>query len=353
MSSFNYAKRLLPYSLSFVIPVFAMIGILEGGIYTFLNVALVFMIVPAAELLLRDSGSNIPEPLEESFRQRKGFTLFLLLHIILQYSVIAVFFSALMTYDYSTAELAGIVLTSAISLGGIGITVAHELIHRKERILQFAGELLLLPVLYIHFTIEHVRGHHKHVATQQDPATAVLGESLPAFWWKSVSGSYISAWRIENNRLRTKNLPAASLRNTMVWYTLATVLFFGILFMAASTEAFLLYIVTAVLSFTLLEIVNYIEHYGLERLEKTPGKFEKVEVHHSWNSNTYLSRYFLFELTRHSDHHMNASREYQILRDFEESPRHPTGYPGMILLALVPPLWKKVMDPLVKKTRSQ
>ncbi|QOJ30274.1 MAG: alkane 1-monooxygenase [Ignavibacteriales bacterium] len=316
---------------------------------SWLTVITVFLIVPIAELILKDDGSNVPEYLEDGLRSGASFTSMLLLHLPLQYIIVWRFLEAVSKNHYTAPELTGLILSTAISLGGIGITVAHELIHRPQRWLKLAGELLLLPVLYIHFTIEHVRGHHKHVGTHRDPATALYGEHIFGFWFKSVIGSYRSAWELELVRLKKSGKGFFSFSNAMLHYTLTTVIFFGGIYIIYGAAAVFLFLLTAVISFTLLEIVNYIEHYGLERLEREPGRFEKVDIHHSWNSNTYISRYFLFELTRHSDHHMNATREYQILRDIEESPRHPTGYPGMILLALIPPLWRKVMDPLVEK----
>ncbi|MCK6613913.1 MAG: alkane 1-monooxygenase [Ignavibacteriaceae bacterium] len=342
-------RRLLPYALSFTVPFLTLAGLFLGGWAVWLTVITVFVIVPVLELIMRNNGSNVPEYLEDTLRSGASFTGMLLLHLPLHYIIVWLFLETVSKNHYSPAELTGLLLSTAISLGGIGITVAHELIHRPQRWLKLAGELLLLPVLYIHFTIEHVRGHHKHVGTHRDPATAFYGEHIFGFWIKSVTGSYRSAWELELARLKKSGKGFFSLSNAMIFYTLATAGFFGGIYLLYGSYTFLLFLLTAVVSFTLLEIVNYIEHYGLERMEKEPGRFEKVEMHHSWNSNTYISRYFLFELTRHSDHHMNAAREYQILRDMEESPRHPTGYPGMILLALIPSLWRRVMDPLVEK----
>lgn len=353
MNRYSPLLRVMPYGISFLVPLTAVLGLMGRGYYTFLTIVIILGVVPVLELLLKNNGGNVPQPLEEEYKKSKSFTAFLLLHVIVQYAIIVTLLTHLMTYDYTAWELTGILLSFGISMGGIGITVAHELIHRKNRFLQAAGEVMLLSVIYIHFTIEHVRGHHKKVGTHEDPASAFLGESVYAFFRKSIFFSYISAWKLEAERLRSKGDSLFSLKNTMIIYTLATILYLSAVYALTTPFVFLMYIIASTIAFHLLELVNYIEHYGLERLEKSPGKYVKVAVHHSWNSNTTLSRYFLFELTRHSDHHLHASKEYQILQDINDSPRHPTGYPGMILLALIPPLWKKVMDPKVHEARER
>ena len=243
-------------------------------------------------------------------------------------------------------------LSIALSNGGIGITIAHELIHRSNKFEQLLGRILLLSVLYMHFAIEHVRGHHATVATEEDPASAKKGQSFYAFLFPGIYGQFISAWQLESERLAKFKQSKLSLNNEMIQFMIVQSAFSFLIFYLFGFEYLILFLIVAFLSFSLLEVVNYLEHYGLERQKKSNGRYEKVTHHHSWNSDHILSRMFLFELTRHSDHHAVASRKYQILRTFDDSPQLPTGYPGMILLALIPPLWFKVMDPLIDKSHS-
>jgi alkane 1-monooxygenase len=214
------------------------------------------------------------------------------------------------------------------------------------------SKALLLTAQYMHFFIEHNRGHHKNVSTEEDPATARYGETFYAFWFRSVVMSYISAWKLELKRLERKGVPWYHWSNEMTFYAVCQV---GVMVAVAvffSVPTMLLTLTASVIGFTLLEIINYVEHYGLVRHKSEKG-FRKVLPIHSWNSNHPMGRLILFEVTRHSDHHYKASRKYQILRNFDDSPQLPTGYPGMIILATFPPLWFMVMNPRVKALQEK
>jgi len=211
------------------------------------------------------------------------------------------------------------------------------------------AKALLLTALYTHFFIEHNRGHHKHVATDKDPASARFGESIYAFWLRSVTGSYRNAWRLESKRLQRQGLPFWSWRNEMIRFQVYQVLYLALVGLIFGWQMIGYALAIAVFGFLLLESVNYIEHYGLRRKEIAPGRYEKVQPWHSWNSNHEMGRIFLYELTRHSDHHYKASRKYQILRHFDESPQLPFGYPTSIVISLIPPLWFALMNGRVKR----
>jgi len=245
--------------------------------------------------------------------------------------------------------LAGRIISMGLLCGTFGINVAHELGHRVNKFEQFLAKMLLLTSLYMHFFIEHNKGHHKHVATASDPSTAKYNQSLYAFWPQTLVGTYKSAWRIANEELSKKGQSVFSLRNEMLLFQLIQLLFLVGIFIFFGLTTTLLFMVAALIGGLLLESVNYIEHYGLTRNETENHQFERVQPHHSWNSNHIIGRLMLFELSRHSDHHYLASRKYQILRSFDNAPQMPTGYPGMILLSLVPPLWFKVMNNRMKK----
>jgi alkane 1-monooxygenase len=201
--------------------------------------------------------------------------------------------------------------------------------------------MLLLSSLYMHFIIEHNRGHHKYVSTDEDPASAPRKMALYRFWVRSVIGSFISAWKIENKRVKKKRLPIW--KNEMIWFQIIQIGFLmGIYFLFGPLK-FLVFLMAAFIGILLLETVNYVEHYGLRRKKLADGNYERAMPRHSWNSNHLIGRLMLFELSRHSDHHYLASRKYQILRNHDESPQLPTGYPGMMILSFIPPLWYAVV----------
>jgi len=223
--------------------------------------------------------------------------------------------------------------------------VAHELGHRTKRWERDLSRALLLTSLYMHFIIEHNRGHHRRVATPDDPASARHGETVYGFWVRSIVYSWLSAWEIEVDRLRKAGERPFGVKNEMihalVWQgalLLAIVLLFG-------PEAAVAFVGAALIGILLLETVNYIEHYGLRRVMNAAGTYGRVQHVHSWNSDHLVGRIMLFELTRHSDHHWKASKKYQALQGLEDAPQLPTGYPGMMLLSLAPPLFFGVMHP--------
>lgn len=317
--------------------------------WAFLTPIYIFLLIPFVEWMVGADPSNHDAEAEERAKASKAYSLLLWSYVPIQYALTGFLLWIAAAGHLSGLALAGAILSVGVSNGGTGITVAHELIHRSSRFEQWLGRALLLSTFYMHFAIEHVYGHHKHVATDEDPATAKKGENFYRFWLRTVPEQYLSAWMIERERLRKKKKGFWTLSNEMILFHLLQVsLVAGIGFTLGWTVAGV-FLLSCLIAFSLLEAVNYLEHYGLERHEQENGRFEKVDHHHSWNSDHVVSRMFLFELSRHSDHHAVASRKYQVLRSFEESPQLPTGYPGMVLLALLPPLWFKVMDPLVDR----
>ena|SRR5690554_2857922 len=205
------------------------------------------------------------------------------------------------------------------------------------------AKALLLTSLYTHFFIEHNRGHHTRVGTDLDPASARFGEWLWTFIPRSMVGGYLSAWELERERLRARNAKVLSWANEMVRLSVLQLVFTTAIFLVFGWVAGLGFIGAAIIGGMLLETVNYLEHYGLEREILEDGKIERVLPIHSWNANQPMGRYLLFELSRHSDHHAHARRKYQTLRHFDYSPQLPTGYPGMMILAWIPPLWFAVV----------
>lgn len=239
----------------------------------------------------------------------------------------------------------------AVSVGlvnGVGINAAHELGHKKGRLERWLAKVALAPAAYGHFYVEHNRGHHVRVATPADPASARYGESFYRFWPRTVAGSWRSAWKLERRRLGRGGHSVWSPRNDILQALGITVLLYAaaIALFGPLTIPFLL--IQAVIGFSELELVNYLEHYGLARRRLENGRYERVSPEHSWNSNHIVTNIVLYHLQRHSDHHANPTRRYQALRHYDVSPRLPAGYAAMILLALIPPLWRRVMDKRVR-----
>lgn len=320
-----------------------------GGWWSF-NVPLVaFVMVPLVELISKGTGENFTAEEEEKALNNPLYDIVVYSVVPLQLAVLTYYLWTVSSGTMDTLSFVGATLSMGISCGTFGINVGHELGHRKTWYEQWMAKTLLFTSMYMHFFIEHNRGHHKRVATEEDPATARYGETVFAFWLRSMTMGYISAWKIENLRLSKKNKNWFSLGNEMLQLQLIQIVGWVTVFFVLSPLALVAWFVVSLMGILLLETVNYLEHYGLTRKQKDNGRYERVLPIHSWNSNHSLGRLLLFEVTRHSDHHAHSNRRYQILRHFEESPQLPTGYPGMILLALCPPLWFSVMHPHIEQ----
>nr|WP_245718105.1 alkane 1-monooxygenase [Nocardia miyunensis] len=238
----------------------------------------------------------------------------------------------------------------AVTMGfvsGIGINAAHELGHRAEHLERWLAKIALAQSWYGHFFVEHNRGHHIRVATPEDPASARFGESLWVFLPRSTLQGFRSALELERERLARKRKRWFSRDNHLLQaWSMSAALFLAMTF-AYGYVIIPFLLVQAVIGIGLLETVNYIEHYGLLRARRADGRYQRCTPRDSWNSDSLVTNVFLFHLQRHSDHHANPGRRYQTLRSCEEAPQLPFGYATMILLALIPPLWRTVMDPRV------
>ncbi len=335
------------YLIAYVLPAATFSALWFKGVFAYNTVAVGFVLIPILEQVLPRSSRNLSETEEAQQLQKRLFDWLLYANVPILYGLLGYYFHTITQDPLARYEVVGLTLSMGITVGAIGINVGHELGHRNAVYEQWLAQALLLPALYQHFTIEHNRGHHKNVATPLDPATARRNQSLYAFWWQSVSGSYLNAWRLERERLQKMGKPERSWHNLMLRFSLMQPLWLLAVGLIFGWQAVPFAIAVAVVGFLLLETVNYIEHYGLSRKQLASGYYEPVRPEHSWNSDHELGRIFLYELTRHSDHHYKANRKYQVLRHFDESPQLPLGYPASILLALVPPLWFRLMNPLV------
>lgn len=345
-------KRRL-WLLAFIVPTLPVGGwflatTLNSDVWWFWGVIFAFGLVPVADLLIGDDPSNPPEEVARALQADPWYRWIVLLYLPLQYLVWgwAVWF--VISHEMSALALVGLAVTVGI-VNGIGINAAHELGHKNETLEHWASKLALAPAWYGHFFVEHNWGHHKRVATPEDPASSRLGEGFYRFWPRTVFGSLGSAWAFEAKRLRRKGKLVLSWHNRNIHAWAFSVVLWGAALAVAlpmgewRVVPFLL--ISAVIGFTLLEAVNYVEHYGLRRQRTAEGRYEQVRPVHSWNNNHVVTNLLLFQLQRHSDHHENPARRFVALRHVDDAPQLPAGYAAMILVALFPPLWRKIMDP--------
>lgn len=337
--------RALRYALTFLLPLGAWATFTDRH-WSYWGVPIYgFIVVPLLELLLRSDHANLSEEEEQQVLADPLFDLLLYLVVPVQYVLLFLFLQRMQLGGLGPLDMAGCVATMGLMCGVYGINVAHELGHRTKRWERDLSRALLLTSLYMHFIIEHNRGHHRRVATPEDPASARYGEAIYAFWFRSILFSWRSAWGIEVERLRKAGQVPLGPRNEM----LQAIAWQGLLLLAIGrlfgTSPLLAFLAAAFIGILLLETVNYIEHYGLRRKRGSAGGYGRVQHVHSWNSDHLLGRILLFELTRHSDHHWKASKKYQGLNSLEQAPQLPTGYPGTMVLSLVPPLFFRVMHP--------
>lgn len=323
----------LPYALGFVLPPLVWWSAQQGSWWVWVPLAVLFVGVPVVDAL---AGLNRTTPTADqipSLEHNRWFRLVTWTWVPVQVWLIIWALTFAGTPALSLPNFVALVLAVGTVNGAIGITYAHELVHRASRFERLLGDVLLATVSYPHFAVEHVYGHHRHVATPADPATARLGETFFHFWPRTVLGGMHHAWTIRARTVIRYIATMAAVYAAVFWYWGGAGLGF--------------FVLQGVLAFTLLEAINYVEHYGLRRREVAPGRYERVGPAHSWDSSHRLSNWLLINLARHADHHLTASRRYQALASHEQAPQLPAGYATMVLLALVPPLWRRVMDPRV------
>ena len=355
------------YLVVFVMPVLVAFGAMFGGAASYLTPLVAFVLIPLLDLVVGEDRVNYTPDEEQAMDGEPYYRLVTYAFVPVYWAVLAYVVWGAATGGWSVLEYAGNTWSMGI-LSGIGIVVAHELGHKASRFEKRLAKALLHPAFYGHFTQEHNLGHHLMVATPEDPASSRLGESFWRFYPRTVLGTFRKSLELERLRMSRTGKGAWNIRNETWRNVLFPVALTagayaagealapeapGPLGLGAGATAAILVVAQAVLGFSLLEIVNYLEHYGLERRKLPNGKYERVTPLHSWNSNHLVTNGFLYHLQRHSDHHAWPARRYQTLRNFPEAPQLPTGYAGMILLAAVPPLWFRVMDRRVQEFRDR
>lgn len=340
--------RVFKYLSPISIYLLALVAFSSQGWVTWLPMMYAWILLPFIELFMQPDNSNMEAAEEELAKHNSWYDYMLYIIVICQYGILFYFLRSMTLPGLTWWEITGRIFSMGLLCGTFGINVAHELGHRVNKYEQFLAKALLATSLYIHFFIEHNKGHHKNVATPEDPSSARYNEPVYTFYFRTIIFSYLSAWKIANNDCGKRNINPLSLKNEMIQAHIIQIVLLGIIYFFFGWMICLYFIAAAAIGIALLETVNYIEHYGLQRKLIETGKYERAMPHHSWNSNHSLGRIMLFELSRHSDHHYLASRKYQILQHHEDAPQLPTGYPGSMILAMIPPAWFYVMNRKIK-----
>jgi len=332
------------------LPALVIAGFLLGGWYNFLVPAFCFFIHPLINSLF---SSSLPKKIPSDARRHtrneyRGVALFFV-PLIIGLNIWSLYIES--HYEFSIIEITGFILSVGIVNGVLGFTLAHEFIHRFSALEQVAGYGLLLNNNYMHYGIEHVWGHHVYACTPKDPHTARINESLYTYLPRAIRTTYINAWEIEKKKNNKNQSSSFKLLNRLyIFGALQVALMLAILFTAGWKSLFFFLLQNAV-AILLLHIINYLQHYGLQRKKNEDGVFEKMNAHHSWDSAFRDRSLFIFQLENHADHHLHPNRPFEQLSHHNEAPEHPAGYSFMVLLTLVPPLWFRIMNKKLLSTK--
>ena len=310
----------------------------------FAPVIVIYALIPLLDAWIGADPRNPPEQAVGALERDRFYRALTCVVVPLHYVVLAAGMAYVVLGTHSPLE-ALLVTVSLGFAGGLAINAGHELGHKNTRLERRFAQLALAVTGYGHFSIEHNVGHHAAVATPEDHASARMGESVYRFVRREIPGGLRRGWDLEARRLRRRGLPAWSWHNEILQSWTVTLLFQGALVAWLGVAAVPWLLLHNAWAWFQLTAVNYIEHYGLLRRRGADGRLEPCRPSHSWNSNHVVSNLLLFHLQRHSDHHAHAERRYQALRHFPEAPQLPTGYMGMTLLAYLPWLYFRVMDP--------
>jgi alkane 1-monooxygenase len=346
--------KVLPFWLSLALPPLAVLGMIQGGWTIALLPISTWWLFTVLDAITGQNTNN-PDP-QTPDAALASYRLITLIWFPIQLALLA----AMLWYvpraaHLDTTEKVALFFGMGVVSGTIGINYSHELMHQKSRVERWLADLLLASVLYSHFRSEHLRVHHIHVGTPRDPVTARYNEGFHRFFPRVLTQCPRSAWKAEAAMLARKGLPPLHRSNPFWRYA---VLQAGFLVLALALGGWSgpgLFLIQAFTAIWQLELVNYIEHYGLTRRHLGEGRYEHVLPRHSWNADQRASNWLLINLQRHSDHHYKPDRRFPVLQTYaeNEAPQLPYGYPLMTMAAMVPPLWKKIMNRRVKAWRAQ
>lgn len=332
------------FAIPLLLPLLMVFNVQQGAVWLWAPVIFVFGLVPLLDILFKRDKWN-PSPEEAVVLEADLFyRVILFAWVPMQLLLLCWLALQAQTFSLVSWQFVALCISTGTITGALGITIAHELGHKLDAREQWLARILLMSVCYMHFHVEHNKGHHARVATPNDPASAREGQSVYAFMPQTLIGSFTSAWHFEKTRLAKAGKNSLHWQNQVLWGIAGSSVMLLFAIAIGGVNGAVLFIAQSAVAIFLLEVVNYIEHYGLRREPRAGGGYERVDVTHSWNASERFTNWFLFNLQRHSHHHVEHHRRYQVLRSIEGSPQLPTGYAGMVLLALVPPLWKRVMN---------
>ena len=341
-------RAALPFWMSLAFVPLIAAGANWGGLWLIAVPAWGFVLMSLADALsgLETYNPDPQTPERHLFWYRLITLIWLPLHL-------AFIFGGLMVVSWTDhlnlAEEIGLMVAIGSVSGTVGITYAHELVHQKSRLERILGEWMLIAVLYGHFKSEHILVHHRYVGTPRDPVTARFKEGFYHFFPRVLVGQLRSAWAVEVARLAQRGRPPWHHANPFWRYGIGALLMLALAFAIGGLFAVGLFVLQAFVAVLQLELVNYVEHYGLTRKHLGDGKYEHTRPHHSWNAAHRFTNYLLINLQRHSDHHVKPDRRFPLLQTYDEdaAPQLPFGYPLMLALALNPPMFRRVMNPKV------
>lgn len=342
----------LPFSVSFLFVPAVLAGALLGGWWIALVPALGYLGTSVADALLGRSAAGLDPALPE--HRLRWHRRLVLAWVPAQLLLLAACLAAAAAPGHlSTGESVALFAALGIVTGGIGINYAHELVHQRNRLERRAGRLLLATVLYGHFETSHLHVHHVHVGTPRDPVTARYNMGFFRFLLRVLPGCLAGAWAVERARLARRGRPVWHASNPFWQYAGGAAACLALAGAVAGWAGVGLWCLQAFVAVYHLELVNYVEHYGLTRKHLGGGRFEPVQPRHSWNAAQAGSNWLLINLQRHSDHHWKPERRFPLLQDRgeEEAPQLPFGYPLMCVIAQFPPLWRRMMNPRVRRWR--
>ena len=343
----------LPFWLSLALVPLAWVGAIYGGwtvILLPLSTWYLFSIIDAFAGLNEDN-ADLSTPEADLFWYR----LITLIWAPIQFStVFGVLWYVSVTGHLGGWEKVGLFFGIGVISGVVGINYAHELMHQKPRVERWMADILLAMVLYSHFRSEHMLVHHRYVGTPRDPVTARYNEGFFRFFPRVLRQCYVSAFGAEAAMLARKGKGWTDPANPFWRYWGLQIVMLGLAFWIGNWTGLGLFLLQAFVAIWQLELVNYVEHYGLTRKHLGMGKYEHVMPRHSWNAAQKASNWLLINLQRHSDHHYKPDRRFPLLQTYtaDDAPQLPYGYPVMTVAAMIPPLWRRMMNPRVRTWRK-
>ena len=342
----------LPFWSSLILFALGWFTVVTGG-YSFLLVtAVVWYVVPILDQIMSKAKSNVdPETGENTLAP---FVLITKIWPIFQFILIFGGLWVVEQRDDAFGLQMGVFFAIGMISGTVGINYSHELMHQKNKFERNMADVLLAMTLYSHFRSEHLLVHHHYVGTPRDPVTARYNEGFHRFFRRVIVQCWKSAFRAEKDMLRRKGLPWYDQSNPFWRYWMLQGIFLALAIMIGGVSGLILFLFQALTAVFHLELVNYIEHYGLTRKHLGGGKYEPVLPHHSWNAEHRAANWMLINLQRHSDHHYKPNRRYPLLQTYGASiaPQLPYSYPFMGLFAFFPSVWRRVMNHRVQKWRA-